>query len=139
LLHQDGGATYAVVFETGDEVMAGLIDFAKAHDLDGGHFTAIGAFSSATLGFFDVERKEYGRIPIDEQVEVLSFVGDVALENREPKIHAHAVLGLVDGTTRGGHMLEAHVRPTLELILIESPAHLKRRFDPAAGLALIRL
>lgn len=139
LLHQDGEATYAVIFETGDEVMAGLTAFAQEHGLDGGHFTAIGAFSSATLGFFDIERKEYKKIPIDEQVEVLTLIGDVTLEEGEPKIHAHAVLGLSDGTTRGGHLVSAHVRPTLELILIESPAHLRRRFDSEAGLALIQL
>lgn len=122
-----------MVFETGNDVMAGLTDFAKEHDLDGGHFTVIGAFSGATLGFFDIERKDHEKIPIDEQAEVLTLVGDISLEDGEPRIPAHVVLGLVDGTTRGGHVLEAHVRPTLGLILIESPVHLKRRLDPEAG------
>jgi predicted DNA-binding protein with PD1-like motif len=49
------------------------------------------------------------------------------------------VLGCADGTTRGGHLLEGYARPTLELILTESPAQLRRRFNPAAGLALIDL
>lgn len=139
LLHRDGATTYAVIFETGDEFMAGLTAFAKDQGLDGSHFTAIGAFSSAVLGFFDVERREYDRIPIAEQAEVLTLVGDIAVESEEPKIHAHAVLGLADGATRGGHILEARVRPTLELILVESPAHLQRRYDPDVGLALIRV
>ena len=90
------------------------------------------------LGYFDRERKEYEEIPVDEQVEVLSLVGDVALDpDGAPVVHAHAVLGKRDGSTAGGHLLEGHVRPTLEVMLIESPAHLRKRHDPETGLALI--
>ena len=119
-LHRDGAASYAGVEDAGD-------------------FTARGAFSTARLGFFDVDRKAFRQIPIAEQAEVPTLVGNVTLEEGEPKVHAHAVLGLADGTTRGGHLLEGRVRPTLELMLVESPARLRRRFDPAVGLALIRL
>jgi uncharacterized protein len=139
LLHRDGGATYALVFDPGDEVISGLTAFAKDHRLDASDFTALGAFSSALLGFFDVEQKEYQKIPVNEQVEVLTLVGNVTLDQHEPKVHAHAVLGCSDGTTRGGHLLEGHARPTLELILTEAPAQLRRRFNPSAGLALIDL
>src|SRR5438270_828504 len=79
------------------------------------------------------------RMPLSEQAEVVSLIGDVALDGEHPKIHAHAVLGLRDGSTRGGHLLEAHVRPTLEVILTESPSYLKREFDRESGLALIRI
>ena len=94
-----------------------------------------------TLGYFDWEKKDYQpRSRVREQVEVLSLVGDVALdEGGKPKVHAHVVVGRSDGTTRGGHLLEGHVRPTLEVMLVESPAHLRRRHDPESGLALIRL
>jgi predicted DNA-binding protein with PD1-like motif len=139
LLHRNGGATYALVFDIGDEVIAGLTAFAKDQHLDATDFTALGAFSDALLGFFEVERKDYRKIPVVEQAEVLTLVGNIALDKGEPKIHAHAVLGLADGTTRGGHLLEGHVRPTLELVLTESPVQLRRRFDPAIGLALIDL
>ena len=100
--------------------------------------TAIGAFSSVKLGYFDWETKAYRTIPVDEQVEVLSLLGDVATKDGEPAVHAHVVVGRSDGTTRGGHLLEAHVRPTLEVILDESPSHLRKRHDPESGLALIR-
>jgi len=139
LLDRDGGATYALVFDPGDEVISGLTAFAKDHGLDASDFTALGAFSSALLGFFDVEQKEYQKIPVNEQVEVLTLVGNVTLDQQEPKVHAHAVLGCADGTTRGGHLLEGHARPTLELILTEAPVQLRRRFNPSAGLALIDL
>jgi predicted DNA-binding protein with PD1-like motif len=130
-------STWALVFDKGDEAIAELERFAKAQRLSAAGFTAIGAFSDAVLGYFDRDRKEYDEIPVDEQVEVLSLAGDVALADEEPKVHAHVVLGKRDGTAHGGHLLRAHVWPTLELILTESRAELRKRHDPETGLALI--
>jgi uncharacterized protein len=140
LLHeQQGEKTFVLIFETGDEVASGLLDFARNHHLDSSHFTALGAFSDVVVGYFDWAKKEYKRISLPEQVEVLALVGDIALNQGEPKVHAHVVVGKADGTAHGGHLLEAHVRPTLEMVLVESPQHLQRQSDPASGLALIRL
>jgi hypothetical protein len=129
--------TFALIFDTGDEVITGLNTFAQEHSLNACHFTAIGAFSDLTVGFFDWEKKAYQRIPINEQVEVLSLVGDIALKDGQPTVHAHVVVGKADGTAHGGHLMQAHVRPTLEVILVESPNFLQRSMDPESGLALI--
>ena len=137
LINDEGEQTFAVVFETGEEALAGLTSFAKEHRLDAARFTAIGAFSDVTVGFFDWETKAYQEIVVDEQVEVLSLDGDIAREEGEPKVHAHVVVGKRDGTAHGGHLMAAHVRPTLEVVVVESPRHLRRVFDPESGLALI--
>jgi len=134
-----GPAVWALVFESGDEVIGGLTAFALEHGLGGSHLTAIGAFSDVTLGYFERDLREYRRIRLEEQVEVLSLNGGIALENGKPKVHAHVVIGRGDATVRGGHLLEGHVWPTLEVILQESPRQLLRRFDPAVGIALIDL
>jgi predicted DNA-binding protein with PD1-like motif len=140
LLNDNSGEkTYALIFETGDEAMAGLLQFARANHLGAARFTAIGAFRDVVLGYFDWGTKEYKKIPVHEQVEVLSLVGDVALQGDEPKVHAHVVVGRSDGSTRGGHLVEGHVRPTLEVILSESPSHLHKQVDAETGLALIRI
>jgi len=136
---QNNTKTFALIFETGDEVMSNLLAFAKENQLGAGSFTAIGAFREVTLGYFDWDVKDYKKIPVREQVEVLSLIGDIALENGEPKVHAHVVVGRSDATTRGGHLLEATVRPTLEVILVEPPVHLRKEIDKESGLALIRL
>jgi predicted DNA-binding protein with PD1-like motif len=135
-----GQRTFAVIFDTGDEVMAGLQSFAREQQLAGSHFTAIGACRAVTLGYFEWEAKQYRSLPVDEQVEVLSLVGDVSLApDGQPRVHAHIVVGKADGTAHGGHLLRAAVRPTLEVILTESPTHLQRQPDPDAGIPLIRL
>ncbi len=139
LLHDSGEKTWVLIFDKGDEVVSGLTRFAEEQRLGGSRFTAIGAFSDVSLGYFDRERKDYRKIPIDEQVEVLVLAGDIALRDGLPQVHAHVVIGKTDGTAHGGHLLEAHVWPTLELILVESPQHLQRKLDEETGLALIRL
>jgi predicted DNA-binding protein with PD1-like motif len=128
------------VFETGDEVISGLTSFATERKSAGSHFTAIGAFREAVIAYFDWEKQEYLKNPIREQVEVVSLIGDVALApDGSPKVHAHVVLGRRDGTALSGHLVEGHVRPTLEVTLTEEPKHLQRRHDPRSGLALIRV
>jgi uncharacterized protein len=139
LLTQQAEKTYALVFETGDRFIPLLLDFARQQGLSGSHFTAIGAFSSVTLGYFDLDRKDYKKIPVNEQVEVVSLVGDIALDKAQPKVHAHVVVAKSDGAAMGGHILEATVRPTLEVMLVETPKALRRKMDPATGLALIDL
>lgn len=134
-----GGQRYALIFDKGDEMMRLLTAFAKEKGLSAGQFTAIGAFSRAVLGYFDREKKDYRKIPVDSQVEVVSLLGDIALKGEEAVVHAHAVLGEPDGSARVGHLLEGHVWPTLELILEESPRDLRKRYDPETGLTLIDL
>jgi predicted DNA-binding protein with PD1-like motif len=132
--------TFAVVFEAGEEVVGGLQRFAIEQRLGGAYLTAIGAFERVTLGFFNIEKKEYTRIPVDEQVELISLVGNIAQDDRGgPKVHAHVVVGKSDGTAHGGHLLEAHVRPTLEVIVVESTKQLCRKMRPEFGVALLDL
>lgn len=140
LLNEHGGLrTFALVFGTGDEPVDGLKRFAGDNRISGAQLTAIGAFSAAVVGYFDWQQKDYRRITLAEQVEVLTLAGNVGIKDGEPALHAHIVLGRADGMAVGGHLLEATVRPTLEVVLIETPRHLHRRFDSATGLALIDL
>jgi len=136
----NGQRTFAVVLETGDEVMASLQSFVKERRIAAAQITAaIGAFKSLELKYFDWESKTYLSNRIDEQVEVASLIGDVALApTGEPALHIHLVVGRRDGTALAGHLGSAIVRPTLEVVVTESPAHLQKVEDPTTGLALIR-
>jgi len=137
LLNVDPPVTYAVVLDTGDEAVAELGKFIRDNEVEAASLTAIGAFHRALLGYFDWQSKQYKKIAVEEQVEVLSLVGDVAVAEAGPTLHVHAVLGKADGSVVGGHLLEGHVRPTLEVILIQPPSYLRKRRDPTTGLALI--
>jgi uncharacterized protein len=131
--------TYVVVCDPGDEAVSALTQFARAEQLEAAQISAVGAFESATVGWFDRAAKDYRRIPVGEQCELLSLLGDIAEGQDGPILHMHVVLGLSDGTTRGGHLLEAKVFPTLEAVVTETPAELRKVLHPELGIALIDL
>jgi len=136
----DEPKTFAPIFETGDEIASLLNQFAQKHDLSGSSFKAIGALSHVKLGWFNWETKNYDiAVVLDEQVELLSLIGDIAMQKDKPAVHAHLVVGRSDGSAHGGHLLEARVRPTCELILTECPVHLHKKLDPKAGIPLIQI
>jgi predicted DNA-binding protein with PD1-like motif len=137
IFEREGLKTYALVYEKGDEVISTLQAFAEEHKLGTSHFTAIGAFKHTIVGFFDRKKMDYLKIPIKEQMEVLSLTGNITLSDEGYKVHAHAVLGKADASALGGHILEAHVWPTLEVIVEEAPKHLRRQIDPETGLPLL--
>jgi predicted DNA-binding protein with PD1-like motif len=140
----DGGKDkprlWVAVLDTGEEVKATLTEFARREKVQAASFVALGAFKRAVIAYFDIVQKKYKPIPVEEQVEVITLTGDVVRDEKdEPDLHAHTVLGLPDGSTRGGHLLEGHVRPTLEVTITETPGHLVRRKHPDMGIALIDL
>jgi predicted DNA-binding protein with PD1-like motif len=128
---------YAVIFYKGDEALSGLTDFAIKNNIVDAHFTGIGAIGGATLGWLDLEHKNYRAIPVAEQVEVLSMVGDIATFNGKPVVHTHVVLGRRDGSTVGGHVWELRVNPTLEVFVTANTTPLKKKPDDASGMKLI--
>lgn len=135
----DGRRAFVLVCDRGDDPVEALTAVATRFDLSAASLTGIGAFSAVTLGFFDGARRDYTRRVIREQVEVVSLIGNIALDQGEPRVHAHVVVGRSDASALGGHLLGARVDPPLEVILVESPATLRRKTDPATGLALIDL
>ena len=137
LSYADGQKDYAVIFRPGDEPYAGLTQFAAQYHIQSAHFTAIGGFKDARLAWFDLDRKMFRVIPIDQQVEVVSLVGDIALLDGKPQVHMHCVVAYPDGTTRGGHILGAHVSPLLEVFVTADPVKLAKQHDPATGLTRI--
>ncbi|SBT43239.1 PPC domain-containing DNA-binding protein [Micromonospora narathiwatensis] len=126
-----------VVVDKGEDAVAAVNEVAQRHDIRGARVTAVGGFASADLGYFEREKRDYRTIPVREQVEVLSLLGDIAENEGKPALHVHAVLGRRDGSTVGGHLLHGEVWPTLEVIISEVGASLAKRVDQETGLALL--
>jgi len=133
-----GLETRVAILESGEEALTTLTKFANDAGITAASLTAIGAFERATVGWFDFEKKTYKKIEVAKQCEVLSAIGDIAVgDDGKASLHVHVVLGLPDGSTRGGHLLEGKVRPTLEVVITDTPAHLRRKKTPDLGIALI--
>ncbi|MEH2528529.1 MULTISPECIES: PPC domain-containing DNA-binding protein [unclassified Bradyrhizobium] len=129
---------HVIILDSGEEAFAALTRFANEAGISAASLTAIGAFERATVGWFDIASKSYRKIEVGEQCEVLGAIGDIAVgDDGKPSLHVHIVLGLADGSTRGGHLLAGTVRPTLEVVLTEVPAMLRRKKRADLGIALI--
>jgi predicted DNA-binding protein with PD1-like motif len=126
-----------VVCTKGEEAFETVATTVREREIRAAQVTAVGGFASADLGYFDGTTQDYLHIPVNEQVEVLSLIGDVAQDSGETALHLHAVLGRRDGSTVGGHLLRGEVWPTLEVIVTEVAPELAKRYDPQTGLALI--
>jgi predicted DNA-binding protein with PD1-like motif len=130
--------TLALILEQGEEAFATISNFAELEGIRSASLTAIGAFEYSTVGWFDFDTRRYVDIPVREQCEVLSAIGDIAIdESGSASLHMHVVLGLSDGTTRGGHLIDALVHPILEVIITETPAELHRKRHPELGISLL--
>ena len=139
LAESDGQRAFAATFQVGEEAVAALTELARQLKLGTCQITGIGGFERVSLGYFDFETSSFRSNEINEQVEVLSMIGNIAdAEDGTPKLHVHVVLGCADARTRGGHLVEGIVRPTLEVIIEESPKHLTRKHDSKTGLILLR-
>ena len=134
------GRAFVLILDQGEEAFKAITDFANRERIDGASITAIGAFSEAEIGWFDLAAKKYKPVKVSEQCEVLSLIGDLAKgDDGQASLHLHAVLGLQDGACRGGHFLSGKVRPTLEVTIMETATHLRRKKRADLGIALIDL
>lgn len=127
------------VLEMGEDVLPALQAFCEQNTIKAATITGIGGFGRATVAFYNMETKEYESIHVDEQVEVLSFLGNVTRYGDKPRIHVHCILGHRDGHTTGGHLLSGAVRPTLELVIEELAGDIERKDRPDIGIPLIDL
>lgn len=134
-----GQKTYVLSFAKGDELLSGLAAFARQEHIAAASLTGIGTFDHALFGWFDRSKKAYRNIPVDQPVEVLGLTGNITMSGATPIVHVHAVVGLPDGTTRGGHVLSATVWPTLEVFVTDSPVKLQKTPDAETGLNLLNL
>ncbi len=137
-LYEEGDLrTYLLVMDQGDEACSEIVAFAKANDVNAAALTAIGACTSATLAYFDSDKGDYISKRFDEQMEIASFIGGIADDDGQPVLHAHIVLGRHDYSALAGHLQEIDVFPTMEIVLTETPAHLRKKLDKKTELTLI--
>ncbi|HEY1868914.1 MAG TPA: PPC domain-containing DNA-binding protein [Candidatus Cybelea sp.] len=134
---QRAGRSYVVALDVEDDVLERLAEFLRAERIAAAKFYGIGGFRRVTLAYYDMEAKRYLPIEVDEQVEVVSLIGNVATYRGEPRVHAHCAVGHRDGRTTSGHLVSGIVTPTLELLVEELAADLRRVDRPEIGIPLL--
>ncbi|MGH9856204.1 MAG: PPC domain-containing DNA-binding protein [Acidobacteriota bacterium] len=134
---QTQGNSYVVVLEIGEQFISSLTGFAKQKQIASASISAIGALRDFELGYYYLDRKEYGRKKFEEISELISCSGNIAIRQEAPFIHVHALLGRDDFTVIGGHLFEGIVAVTAEIVVLPLPNRMERTYDERTGLYLL--
>jgi predicted DNA-binding protein with PD1-like motif len=133
------GWGWFVVLDVGDEIVESLTSLAARESIRGAHVSGIGGLRSVTLGFFDPAEQEYRKRTFEEPLELGALVGNLGLVEDKPFLHAHATVSGPELIAYTGHLVEAVIGVTGELLVQNLPCALPRRLDEAIGLKLIDL
>ena len=125
----------------GEDLLQTAIKTVEEKNIMSGSLQMIGAVSGVNLGYFDVKEKKYKNFQVNEDLEVVSCMGNVSrLQNGEIVVHAHMIVADSTGRCYGGHLLEGcQVSVTIELFIHETVDTLTRKEDHEFGLNLLAL
>jgi len=134
---------YIIRLMRDEDVIATLTDFCNKEGITSGSFRAIGAVKDSTIGYYDLAKKEYGKIVYPHEMEVASMTGNVALVDGTPFLHVHAILTDMqkgkENQPIGGHVFAAKVAVTLEVHLETFDENIERELDEDIGLKLLNI
>jgi predicted DNA-binding protein with PD1-like motif len=120
----------------GEDIISQFTHLAEENEIETGALSAIGALSRAKIAYYDQISHKYDEIALEEPVELASCFGNISLRDRQPFVHAHAVLSDKTGRTWGGHLVSGTIFAA-ELYLQElSGQPLKRVPDSITDLSL---
>ncbi len=133
------GNRYLLRLDVGDGIISTVKSFALARMLGSGDLHGIGGIENVVLGYYDLDARRYLKKELEGRYEMLSLVGNVAVIDNEPFVHAHAVVSGPDMIAMGGHLFEATVAVTAELYLWASKKTVTRSRDERVGLNTLDL
>ena len=124
--------------EPDEDLIDSIIQMIKVHNIKSGLINCIGALKTFTLGYFDVDLKEYLKKKFDEYVELVSCMGNISFKDGEPIVHLHISIGTKDYNIFGGHLFQPSiVSITGEVYIFEIDKKLNRVIDPRFDLSLL--
>lgn len=134
------GRVVVAKLEEGDDIIDSVAEVAKKHDIKSGLVNVIGAFKKVTIGYFDLNTKEYTFKTYDIPVEMTTCMGSVAQKDGKPIVHLHITIGKEDHSLLGGHLGQPSIiSVTGEVFIYEFEPAIQRATDPKWGLSLMDL
>lgn len=130
-------AFYILRFDFDEEVIKGITELCKRKNISSAFFSGLGACKNTVLSYYDLEEKEYLDKEYLEDLEIVSFTGNVGLLANSQTIHAHGVFSNKNYQTFGGHVKALTVSATCEIHLTYLPGKMKRIADIQTGLNLL--
>jgi len=131
--------SWVIVLRKDEKIIEKLTEFIKTENIRSGYFNAIGAVSSVELAHYNLEKKSYSSKLINRPLEIVSLMGNFTVKGEEIIVHAHIVVGTNQMELYGGHLKEATVAATLEVIFNEFKEVINKEYDKDTGLNLMEL
>ena len=123
-----------------EDLIDSIISIVKKHNIKGGLINIIGAFKKVTIGYFNIETKDYKLLDVEEDLELVSCIGNIAWKDGEPMVHLHISVGKGDYSIIGGHLSQpCIVSVTAEIYILEVEDQVKRAIDSEFNLSLLNL
>lgn len=132
------GNQYVIRLDRGDEIIGALKDLAKKEGIGLASLTGIGAAGQVTAGVFDTREKMFKGHTWTGDLEITSISGNMNTMNEEPYTHVHVTIADEQGHAFGGHLTEAVISGTGELVLTELKGLVDRTFDEQTGLNIFQ-
>jgi len=133
------GDRYLIRLMKGEEIVEALAGFAQEKKIQAAAVSGIGAVRNIVLGYFDPDTRDYLREEFPESFELAGMNGNLSLLDGKPTLHLHAVLADRNHRARAGHLFSARVSVTVEVILVNFPGIVERKWEEEIGLNLLQL
>lgn len=128
------GDRYFLSIDNHQEIASAIMEFCKAEGIMAGEIYGLGAVGDAVIRFFSPMTKKYADMEFKEQMEMTNLTGNISEKDGNAYLHLHATFGRSDCSAIGGHLLSAVISGACELVVIQSEAHLERKFSEETGL-----
>lgn len=128
---------YLIKLEKNEKLVQTLIKFCEEHRINSGWISGIGSLAEIELAYYRLDRKEYSHEKIEEPLEIVSLMGNIAFFENKHAVHAHIVASDAEMKTYAGHLQEAVISATCEIFLIDFDAKIERKHSPEIGLNLL--
>lgn len=130
--------TLVVRMDRGEEILEQLREIAAKEQIQLASVQALGAISEFTVGVFKTAEKEFSGNDFKGNYEIVSLTGTINTLNGEFYCHLHMSAGNDKGEVFGGHLQQAVVSATCEMVIRLIDGAVDRYYDEKIGLNLFR-
>lgn len=131
------GSTYIIRIDRGEEIVKVVNDICRKEKITLGSLSGLGAVDSAKLGLYSLEKQEYIVNEFEGEYEISSLLGNITTKDGVPYVHMHMTISDITGAVMGGHLSEARVAVTCEIVIRTAEGTIERGLDPVIGINLM--
>tara|TARA_B110001454_G_scaffold210867_1_gene225875 strand:- start:382 stop:813 length:432 start_codon:yes stop_codon:yes gene_type:complete len=128
------GEKIFVSLQTGDLINKSLTEISVKENISNAWINGIGAIDSVEVGYMDVVNKKYQKRNFNDNYELISLIGNITIKDGVPFVHTHITFSDTEYKVFGGHLFDAKITATGEIILTVANSKIDRQFNENVGI-----